>query len=350
MSFKILSFCGGGIRGYMSSLLLQKLESHIQENYNRSILKSVDMIAGTSTGAVIGGLLAAKKDEAIKLLPQFYKGFMAATFKQGNHSNPLRPETNLNSQIAEYIEATLLKGLSLKDVTAFKLLTTAFYIDSVQSRVPGTSGDKTQSWGMMLFNNFDGSPTRDTSLIDAMLASGAMPGMTGSVEVDVNTEYDGKRKLHFVDGAFVNHDPTLAAIAHAVKAGHKLEDISVITIGTGFMQNYISNPESTMDWGTEQWMSLPGGNSSLVPPLLVNTDKKTPILNLCLNGTSTNEIPSLSELMLQERYAYLNPDMGTDYIAEDAFDDKAFNTMELAVENTGMQKAYEVLNSWVKSE
>jgi ABC-type sugar transport system substrate-binding protein len=42
-----------------------------------------------------------------------------------------------------------------------------------------------------------------------------------------------------VDGAFVNRDPTLAAIASATNEGNRLEDIVVICIGTGFMANYI---------------------------------------------------------------------------------------------------------------
>ncbi|MGB0561145.1 MAG: hypothetical protein ACPGVO_05005 [Spirulinaceae cyanobacterium] len=98
----------------------------------------------------------------------------------------------------------------------------------------------------------------------------------------------------------------------------------------------------TGHWGTEQWLSLPTGNESVTPPLLVNADQKTPVLNTMLNGTSTNEIQTLSSLLLQDRYAYLDADFGTTYIPEDATDEKQIQFLIDAAEGVELATATQV--------
>lgn len=129
-----------------------------------------------------------------------------------------------------------------------------------------------------------------------------------------------------VDGAFVNHDPTLAAIALAVNAGVRLDKIVVICFGTGFMGSYLET--ATGDWGAKQWQTgYPNNPDSPynLSPLLVN-GKPSPILNISLNGTSTNLIPDLARMLLPGRYAYLNPILDR-YIAEN--DTKAADLLYL---------------------
>ena len=104
----------------------------------------------------------------------------------------------------------------------------------------GSSAD--QPWNTMLFSNIAGSMLQDAGIADAATASSAMPGMLGS--------WTGKLGGAFVDGGFVNHDPTLAAIAAAVQSGVALESISAITIGTGYMPNWIASDTKT--WGAQQ--------------------------------------------------------------------------------------------------
>lgn len=59
----ILSLDGGGIRGIISAIILSDLEKRLQKlsnNPDARITDYVDLIAGTSTGAIIASLLAAK--------------------------------------------------------------------------------------------------------------------------------------------------------------------------------------------------------------------------------------------------------------------------------------------------
>jgi patatin-like phospholipase/acyl hydrolase len=52
--FRILSLDGGGIRGILTIMLLQRIQQEVPD-----FLSKVDLIAGTSTGGIVALLLAA---------------------------------------------------------------------------------------------------------------------------------------------------------------------------------------------------------------------------------------------------------------------------------------------------
>jgi predicted acylesterase/phospholipase RssA len=286
--YTILSFCGGGLRGLASATLLNELYAQFP-----TIILRANMLAGTSTGAGIIAKLATGQSPS-DIITNFLteeKDF----FKLGNFIDPAKPAYSIK---------TFAKGLhasypdqTLASITNYDLLMTSFNL-----------GDASTPWQPILFHNFPGSPNADTLLADAVVSSGAMPGMFGAYQFASYPQGN-------VDGAFVNHDPTLAAIALAVNAGVSLEKISVICFGTGFMGSYLGT--ATGDWGAKQWQTgYPNNPDSPynLSPLLVN-GKPSPIMNISLNGTSTNLIPELAGMLLPGRYAYLNPILDR-YIAE----------------------------------
>lgn len=71
----ILSLDGGGIRGIMTLQLLRKLE----ETAGMACYKFCDMVAGTSTGGIIAGLIALGKSATdieklyVKLVKKVFK-------------------------------------------------------------------------------------------------------------------------------------------------------------------------------------------------------------------------------------------------------------------------------------
>jgi hypothetical protein len=68
-------------------------------------------------------------------------------------------------------------------------------------------------------------------------------------------------------------------------------------------------------WGAQQWQNGDGNPKDHTPSVLINgTD--APVLNATLNGTSTNLVPDMAEMMLGGRYAYLNPTLDR-FIPED---------------------------------
>jgi uncharacterized protein len=79
------------------------------------------------------------------------------------------------------------------------------------------------------------------------------------------------------------------------------------------MSNWISSGTST--WGAVQWQHGDGSPKDHTPAVLINgTDD--PVLNATLNGTSTNLVPDMAKMMLDGRYAYLNPALDR-FIPED---------------------------------
>ena len=301
MSFRILSFCGGGIRGMASAIMLNELCKACPEV---DIVKGADMLAGTSTGSGITAWLVNPYDtkpNPVERLIDYFETEEVLFFsdKSNKAAEPAYDvQTFANSMQKKYQSATLNAIPQRLLITSFNVGETISTVAPPAVRVP---------WGPVLFNNFPGSNNGDTLLADAVVCSSAMPGMFGG--------YRG-----FVDGAFVHHDPTAAAIALAVNAGVPLGDIVAICFGTGFMANSIGPVINTINkqergWGAEQWQAGATDSSSYcLQPLLINEKVPSPIVNISLNGTSTNLIPLLSGMLLAQpqsqpsrRYAYLNP-------------------------------------------
>ena len=271
--FKILSFCGGGIRGLSSVTMLNVLYQKFPE-----IISGADLLAGCSTGS---GIVAALVNGAT---PEDLINYYLTT--EYNFFKVPSKIPSLPAYSVELFAAGVHSRYgqqTLKDISqnqSKRVVLTSFNV-----------GDDATPWEAILFNNFPGSSTANTLLADAVVSSGAMPGMFGS--------YQGT-----VDGAFVNHDPTLAAIALAVNSGVNPTDIVAICFGTGFMASSLGM--ATKHWGAEQWQLGDPKNPYNLSPLLIN-GTGSPILNISLNGTSTNLMPMLAGMLLPQRYAYLNP-------------------------------------------
>ena len=310
--YTILSFCGGGIRGLLSVKILERLAAH-----HSQVASGASMLAGTSTGATITGLLAATPLTPSELVASFIE--REAPFLACQNHDPNSPAYDTSTAGAtwrDFFGDRTLSGLSQH------VLLTAFSV----------GGPK---WYPQLFNNVPQKVSRipqfdnaGMTLVDAVASSGVMPGMLGS--------YKGN-----VDGAFVHHDPTLPAIALALNAGIDLSRIAVICIGTGFMANYIDSDTST--WGTNQWLNGDGSGDYHLPPLLVNDDRTSPFLNICLNGTSSNLMEMLGKLMLGDRYVSLNPTLER-YIPENASSKKDLDELITAAESVDLKEAKELLD------
>jgi predicted acylesterase/phospholipase RssA len=268
-SYKILSFCGGGIRGLASATML----NYLYQKYPH-IISGADLLAGTSTGADIAA------DLATGTIPQnlinFYLTDSVKFFKHPSTISRL-PAYSIDlfaaSVFAKYGQMKL-SGLNQS------VAMTTFNV-----------GDNTTNWFPIVFNNLPQSDNADTLVAEAVVASSSMPGMFGSYK-------------NMVDGAFVNHEPTIAAVALAVNSGVNLDDIVVINFGTGLMGNSLG--PVTHHWGAHQWQDGEPSMSSEIYPLLIN-GKPSPILNISLNGTSANVTPMIANWLLPGRYVNLNP-------------------------------------------
>lgn len=312
-AYTILSFCGGGIRGLASATMLSELYLLFP-----NIISRANMLAGTSTGAGIVAALATGQTPS-DLVNNFLTNERNFYAYAGQFTNASEPAYS----VAEFAASAgkSYGDLTLAGITSHDLLMTSFNV-----------GDASTPWYPILFNNLPGSQNANTKLADAVVSSGSMPGMFGSYQFPAYPQGN-------VDGAFVHHDPTLAAIALAVNAGIRLTDIVAICFGTGFMANNLG--PATQAWGAKQWQSGDPSNRYNVPPLLIN-GKHSPISNISLNGTSTNLVPELSAMLLPQRYAYLNPTLDK-FIPENTSNEAHLLYLQEASANVSLTEAEKLL-------
>lgn len=264
--FRILSLDGGGIKGLIMAIILERLESAVP-----GFLAKIDLFAGTSTGGLLALGLASGKTptEARKL----YEGKGQEVFKD----SLLDDVRDLGSLIgADYDTEPLKEALSdefgpvrLSELPK-RVLVSAFDLDA-----PLYGNPSIRSWKAKFFHNFPGPDSDgERSVVDVGLFTSAAPTYFPI--------YQG-----FIDGGVVACNPSVCALAQALHqptGGQALEDIVLLSLGTGRNPRYIDSVDG--DWGLIQWA-----------PQLVH---------LVMEG-STDLADYQCRQILRERYLRLNP-------------------------------------------
>jgi hypothetical protein len=338
--FPIISLCGGGFRGLLSAKLLANLVDGLRSVCAAypQLIEQTAMLAGTSTGADIAGMLLCRNGNynhgAIGMQPiQIVDYFRGLGSFQGPDGEPggethffLHPEggqypprrhdaPNYSVDEVAYGAAKLHRTqagvVPVLGQFPRNLVLTSFQVGSPAQVQPATGPTP---WGPLLFHNVDlpwgtpFAPTPETSIVEAVVSSSAIPGMIGAyypgyTGTDKSAQAPGV--MGQIDGAFFAHDPTLAAIAVAVAAGVPLEQIVVLSIGAGRTQSYLPD---TRGWGAYDWMGTTPprtGTGNLAPFLLGGG--VSPMVSLALNGTSAMLTPNLAKLLLGDRFLCLSP-------------------------------------------
>jgi uncharacterized protein len=228
--YRIMSFDGGGIRGVFSARLLERLCSEYTE-----LPAEVDMLAGTSTGAIVAAGIATGTDPA--QLTAFYRNESSAVFKD-SVLDDIRDMGNLVG--AEYSAAPLKRvlkrhfGAATMGEVSKALLIPAFDLDNEDP------DPNLRTWKPKFFHNTDseGADCREL-LVDVLMRSCAAPTMLPS--------YQG-----FIDGGVTANNPAMTAVAQALATGGaELGSIRLLSFGTGTNLEYIGGKRH--DWGLAQW-------------------------------------------------------------------------------------------------
>lgn len=232
----VLSVDGGGIRGVIPALVLQELE----ERTGRSTADLFDLIAGTSTGGIIGlgltlpvgGGMSGPRYSAEELADLYwergrdifyrslFRGAMSMLgFKDERYSN-----AGLRRVLAEYFGDEPIQN-ALTDV----MVTTY----DIEERSPFFL----KSWRA----HSEGVPMRQ-----AAWATSSAPTYFEPAEMWVRDE----RRVLIDGGVFVN-SPAVSAYAEAKKL-YPEEEIRVVSIGTGTTDEPIAY-EDAVGWGDLGW-------------------------------------------------------------------------------------------------
>lgn len=233
--YRILSLDGGGIRGLITCIVLQRLSD---DDELAGWLDSVDLIAGTSTGGLLALGLASGLD--IQFIRDLYETKGKDVFDDSWLDNLLDlgqivgaqyDIRNLSRELRSILGNTTLAELQKR------VLITAFDLDN-------ESPDPMQrTWKPKLFHNFPGPDSDGAELAYRVgLYTCAAPTYFPSV--------DG-----FIDGGVYAGNPSMCALAQCQDSRFadtpSLSDVVLLSLGTGTSRIYIKG--SRLDWGYAQW-------------------------------------------------------------------------------------------------
>lgn len=222
----IISIDGGGMRGILTVQLLKKLEAIA----GSPCYEWCDMVAGTSTGAIIGSLILSKKETA--KIEKLYidlvsKVFTKRNFLSDRYINPPKfDKINYRNHVKE-----IIKDCTLEQACA------QVNMDCLFTSKDMTAGEETFFTCINNAGKYLGT-YKDVLLRGVMEATMSAPTYFASLE-------------RFVDGGTTTYNnPTLAAVLEALdytgKGKYHAEQLTVFSFGTGTTLRFIE-PDDIKD-------------------------------------------------------------------------------------------------------
>lgn len=282
--FKVLTLDGGGVRGYLSAKILFNLETLLNRENNEdvNIGQRFDLIVGTSTGAIIASALSmgrsAKEIFELyeKLIPKVFIPQSKGYFKN-KYSNDVLKKELIN----------ILGENELKDVKTHLCITSV----DVENGSPRFHKS----------DYFDRNvPRQDEKLVDLALASSSAPTFFSLT----NTKHSN----NLADGGVVANNPSLVGLVDAMLITSNINDVVLLSIGTGEQCHLPYEVEKVKNGGKVQWIR----QNKLGFPV------SSPILELLMESQS-KLAHFQTGFLLGEQYIRLNPKLSTT-IALDAVD------------------------------
>ena len=281
---RVISFDGGGVRGVIPVVLLQRLQ---REPGLGDLLAKADLFAGTSTGGLIALSLAGAitLDTLLDLYEQrageiFHKTLLDDIRDLDRLIGASYKRKNLSRQLHDVFGDRRLDQLDKR------VIVPAFDLDN-------ESPDPTaRTWKPKIFHNFPGVDSDGDQLAYKV----------GTYTASAPTYFptaDG-----YVDGGVFATNPAMCALAQTQDPRNEpsdsgaLDELILLSFGTGHSLQYIEGPSH--DWGYVQWIK--------------------PLINLMLDGV--NGIADYQcRQVLRDRYYRVAPVFPPDVsIAEDDVD------------------------------
>ena len=215
--YRILSIDGGGYRGVYPAHVLKRIE----EELNLSVRDEFDLLAGTSTGSIVAGGIAAGIPP--REIAAMYESKGKAIFAK-------RWLARFGMVASRYRRGTLQKTLS-KVLGNVKL-------GEIEKPLIIPATDVGNGCVHVFKSSYDREFVRDQNVLlrDAILASCHRTTYFDPIVVN---------KYLLADGGVWANCPTMVAIIDArQRLGVALDDIQVLSIGTGVSNKYQANRQS----------------------------------------------------------------------------------------------------------
>lgn len=273
----VLSIDGGGIRGLIPSTIIACLEAKLQEldGPEARIADYFDVIAGTSTGALVTSMLTAPDDNkrplfAAKDVNQFYLENGPKIFPQ-RKAGWLTPIANLigaamgpkyDGKFLHDKIKSLTHDVTVAD-TVTNIIVPAFDIKYLQPIIFSTYEAKNE-------------PLKNAHLSDICISTSAAPTYFPAHYFKTYSPAGEAREFHLVDGGVAANNPTMVAMSMLTKEvlrhnpdfnpGKPTEyrNYLIISIGTGSAKQAekYTAPDCAK-WGVLRWL-YDGGFTPLI--------------------------------------------------------------------------------------
>lgn len=232
-AYRILSMDGGGIRGVIMAVILQRLEQA-----HPGFMAQFELFAGTSTGGLLALGLAGgmSPEEALDLYIEhadevFSDSLIDDIMDLGNFTGAQYSTEPIKTVLEEHFGERTLDDLPKK------VLISSFDLDNRPE-----DPLRIRMWKPKFFHNYPGEESDgDQSMVDVGIRTSAAPTYFPI--------YQG-----YIDGGVVANNPAVCALAQALhpRTGkQKIDDLIMLSLGTGLNPRYLTSEDG--DWGLLQW-------------------------------------------------------------------------------------------------
>jgi predicted acylesterase/phospholipase RssA len=346
--YLIISCDGGGIRGLITSLLLDRIDCNAS-----NFLQQTYLFAGTSTGGIIALALASgltpsqlvtlySQDGAQIFTPSACLGSSEAAKVREAVTSSTASLGDIWTDIGEYLlELICVKydNSGLKSVInstlgskasatigslSRKVLVTTFQLYKAQA----DSWGQANSWGPLVFHNIPNVPnnqTAGTQVIDAAMSTSAAPTYF--------PPYNHPTFGYCADGGVVANNPAILAASMLIESGVPREQIWMLSLSTGDTINsyppaLINNTYAPNFYGPFFWLfpvsqsTSQGGRAAYTPSM--------PLTSAVFDGVSDINDYMASQILAPGQYMRANVPLNTP-VALDDYSPLAIQAMTDAV-------------------
>jgi hypothetical protein len=239
---RILSLDGGGLRGMMSVQVLKKIEKLLQDRFADPAMRLCDyfdLIAGTSTGAIIAAGLS--KGMTVEKIEGHYRNLGDKVFKRSFWRRGAVLEKYDAKGVAKALGEVLGTEMMKDAEFATGLLVVTKRLDT------GSTWALTNNPDTKYFkadpNRPERIPNGEFPLWQVVRASTAAPTFFAGEEISIHSNVSQARRNTvglFIDGGVSPHNnPSLQALMVATMEGYRFnwkagaDDILLVSVGTG---------------------------------------------------------------------------------------------------------------------
>ncbi|MBD2386438.1 patatin-like phospholipase family protein [Cylindrospermum sp. FACHB-282] len=375
-NYRILTCDGGGIRGLITAMLLQKLDEELQQE-GISLFSDIDLFAGTSTGGLIA--LGLASGVPISKLVTIYNsgGNCSQIFTPYNpNSQSKSADGELSEEEAEKLLAPLkqstdeLDNLENKSGSSIlKHLEKVLYVKYnntglktvIEQNIPSSSkslaelpykvlvttfqlynqSDSTNSsWRPITLDNLPNNHIRseNTKLLDAALCTSAAPVYF--------PPYHHPDYGYCIDGGVFANNPSTLALARVINSGiledRDIRNIRMLSIGTGQTHNNLPpsyQPDGPLRFGVTTWLWPFSEDQTPQTP-------KLPLLSILMDSSSIVDGFQAKMILGEDKYQRINLQL-TESIAMDGC--PQISLMETLVNEYIQSPEWNEEKTWVKN-